>query len=497
APSDTKEQIQVLVYVDEAHVLIKDAPANDYDKTYYDTFLSVFESFMNCPVFCVLASTTSLVSYSAPTQRLARSTRAIPDGRPRPPITETPFDCCPDLHGRANVYTVKDVATLQFMSQFGRPWTLLQSVNKLAWDLLHTAMAKPVAQNIFCDPDVSQNGLIAVVDVRLCLQYDTLRSSSRNIIAELVASHMRIAFSAPSHGEFICSGYPSEPMLAEARSFRSLLLRMERQRRWTTTVVIDILQSCMFSGLLNPGEQEAITARVLVTEAYDRAVLHDHSGEMGPLFSQGCSLITFIKELFEAENPAKILDSKPDNIRDGIPFREAFGGALLRFTHFVKAADDHVLCTDAMFAAFVRGMAYICQDGQGSVGFILPVLLDSTALLSEQHMSGIFFKIKRRQRAGDHSITVEQLGFFPKRPAPLVPLRPYCTISMDLGVPTAFQSPSSGKAREKGISEQGTIFDGPNSSAHPTSPARSESAGRVRSTIHARYSFGVQVNCPR
>ncbi|KAJ6611189.1 hypothetical protein B0H10DRAFT_2193056 [Mycena sp. CBHHK59/15] len=388
APSDTKEQIQVLVYVDEAHVLIKDAPTNDYDKTYYDTFLSVFNAFVDKPVFCVFASTTSQMSHFVPTPELARSARAIRGGFLQPPITETPFDCCPDLPVQANFHTVNDVATLRFIYALGMFWTFSKDVPagdvKLAWNLLDTAMAKLVGEDFFPNPTTSRDGLLAVVDVRLCLQYDTQPSSNRNIVADMVASHMRIAFSVPRHREIIRYGYPSEPMLAEAAA-----QALRTQRQHSDTVVIDVLNERFSSGLLNLGELGEVTARALVTEAYDRAVLREHPHEEGLLFSQGCSLITFIEELFEAENAAKILDSKPDNVRDGIPFREAF---------------------DAMFAAFVRGMAYICQNGQESVDFIVPVLLDRTALLSEQHMSGIFFKIKRRQRAGTKASLLNSWG---------------------------------------------------------------------------------------
>jgi hypothetical protein len=55
----------------------------------------------------------------------------------------------------------------------------------------------------------------AVLDVLLNLDFEP-RRQARHRETELVASHMRTVFSVPKHREYFCSGYPSEPILAEA-----------------------------------------------------------------------------------------------------------------------------------------------------------------------------------------------------------------------------------------------------------------------------------------
>lgn len=67
--------------------------------------------------------------------------------------------------------------------------------------------------------DCSDLGQLAVADVRLSLQYEPNLEMSQSLDtqAKLVASHMRIAYSVPAHREYIRSGYPSEPILAEVR----------------------------------------------------------------------------------------------------------------------------------------------------------------------------------------------------------------------------------------------------------------------------------------
>lgn len=58
---------------------------------------------------------------------------------------------------------------------------------------------------------------LAVADVRLCLDY-LLVDEGYETERALIASHMRIAYSAPAHRNHICSGYPSEPVLASVRT---------------------------------------------------------------------------------------------------------------------------------------------------------------------------------------------------------------------------------------------------------------------------------------
>ena len=70
----------------------------------------------------------------------------------------------------------------------------------------------------------SDTAALAVADVRLCLDYEPIRSQDENIFADLVASHMRTIFSVPSHREFFRSGYPSEPILAEVSLYTWQLL---------------------------------------------------------------------------------------------------------------------------------------------------------------------------------------------------------------------------------------------------------------------------------
>ena len=58
--------------------------------------------------------------------------------------------------------------------------------------------------------------LLTAVSTRVLVEFEPHRESAKRIEMMLVESHMRIAFSTPTHREFFRSGTPSEPILAEA-----------------------------------------------------------------------------------------------------------------------------------------------------------------------------------------------------------------------------------------------------------------------------------------
>ena len=57
---------------------------------------------------------------------------------------------------------------------------------------------------------------LATLCTRLDLEFDLTRSWARELTESMVGMHMRIAFNIPEHNDYINSGTPSEPLLAEA-----------------------------------------------------------------------------------------------------------------------------------------------------------------------------------------------------------------------------------------------------------------------------------------
>src|SRR5438477_8271181 len=222
-------------------------------------------------------------------------------------------------------------------------------------------------------PAVSPKAKLAVIDCILMLDFEVRRENVQLTEASLVASHMRTAFSVPKDLVYLRSGYPSEPIIAEA-ACRQLASWTEQK----PNAFLEIVNENITSGLLNYGELGKLTGRALIWDAYRRALQHEHlqaTAQESINYSAGCLLTTFIEMLFVKNYTEMILDSRPDNRNEGLTLREAFKDAKIRFTHFGKMADDSGTTTYAAWAAFMRCMAISCRSGQPTLDCVLPILL--------------------------------------------------------------------------------------------------------------------------
>lgn len=252
----------------------------------------------------------------------------------------------------------------------------------------------------------------------------------------------------------------------------------------------------MERGLLDRGERGNVVARMLVTEAYDLAVAEKTHPPLTPdeqsrFFSLGCHLLDWIEKLFSEGRAQQILESYPANCK-GQKFKDIFKDAWIRFTHFVKSADDHVINTHSMFAAFARGMAYICQKGGSFIDILVPVLLRDVKLGSSV-MTAIFIHVKRRDRAGNYMIDVEDLGFFHPEPVGRFPDgddRPYITIVMDLGVRNTLSAYAAKPAAQQMIKENQTTDGGKDFSQVSDTSTRLD-LRPVPGVTHPRYAIHV------
>jgi hypothetical protein len=119
---DPDYAIEMVMYFDEAHSLTALKPQDENKRTLYDVLCSVLNAFLKYPVFVIFLSTNSDLADLATPRNLARSAR-IRDGRAtiHPPITETPFDCYPDMLIRPAKISFAETTTVEYMAQFGRP----------------------------------------------------------------------------------------------------------------------------------------------------------------------------------------------------------------------------------------------------------------------------------------------------------------------------------------------------------------------------------------
>src|SRR6266511_4219550 len=170
--------------------------------------------------------------------------------------------------------------------------------SELFTEIMELARAKLVASRYIDSTydTFSHAARLAVLDVQLSLDFEPRREKVQLDEATLVESHMRVAYSIPDHREYLRSGYPSEPLLAEAAA----------QQLWTWRtqnpfMVVETLTNILETGLLDRGELGELTGRQLLLDAYHRAVELEQNDRLEirpPSFSAGCRLITFIKTLY-------------------------------------------------------------------------------------------------------------------------------------------------------------------------------------------------------
>ena len=102
---------------------------------------------------------------------------------------------------------------------------------------------------------VKPNGRIAVLDVHLMLDYGLSCEATRSLEAKLVTTHMHVAYSMPKSREYLHSGYPSEPLLAEAAAQQ---MRCFREKDPDT--IVQILNQTLGQHLLDKGGQGELVA---------------------------------------------------------------------------------------------------------------------------------------------------------------------------------------------------------------------------------------------
>jgi len=394
-----------------------------------------------------------------------------------------------------------------------RFWTLLRGAGVSAPELyngvMELARAKLVASRDIDGPldKVSDTRRMAVLDVQLSLDYEPRREKVRIEEAALVESHMRIVYSVPADREYLRSGYPSEPLLAEAAARQLWTWRTQ-----DPFVAVDTLTDILKTGLLDRGELGELTGRQLLLDAYHRAVESEqssHLDKMPPNFSAGCRFLTFMEMLISEQYVEMVLNSVPDNV-GGVSFREAFKDAKICFTHFGKMADATGVTSTAAWVAFVRHMAIMARNGQDNLDCILPVLLWDTKLC-EHVVTGVLIQFRRRKQKSTIAksiINEADIDFFPKAKASrkcthgpvehTYSYRPYVCLVMEMGVQV---KPHGGAKKSTKIGSGGESYTRPQTPppmgqrSQPTTPSRIEipSYGQKHHTTkgHARYSIFI------
>ncbi|KAF8124075.1 hypothetical protein EV363DRAFT_1586969 [Boletus edulis] len=424
-----EDDVKVVLYFDEAHEL--------YGGTRGPRLYDIMQSSLSwsgpgkSPVFTIFVST-----------QLPPSAKFL-----QASITETAFDCHPSFPLRIGKWRLNQLGELHFLARFGRPlfWTMLAwdeegtSSEVLLRDMMGLARMKLIFDNDIYRREHSHTAMLVLLDVLIMIDYEPMGKLVRELEVEMVASHMKTAFSIPQHGRYVISGYPSEPFLAEAATCQVY----HYLKKDSYFGMARFLMQYLDAGLIDHSRKTEMVVRLLLSEAYMGAVIAEQADEANSQntdinFSKGCSLLGFLKALFDRDFHHMILNSTPDNVASGYTLESAFERAVVRFTHFTKAADYSAMTTRSMVAGFLRGLAVVRPQNLGAgIDIAIPILLDKGRKISEPSMSGLLIRVQLRDQPGG----VDEMGFFPQVSAARQDMRPYMTLVAKVGVEAPRQSP--------------------------------------------------------
>jgi hypothetical protein len=236
-----------------------------------------------------------------------------------------------------------------------------------------------------CDRDTDNSAeldysaSLAALSQRLQLQIEPSTSAVRKLEQQLVASYLRTVFVVPNHREFMRTGTPSEPILAEAAA--SFM-----QRKTPRVDALKTLQAFFNeNGLAAKGDRGELVGRLLDIFAIDSAIQEValRTGRSSPgsrgLFNKPISVKDYLACLISKDQLPQVLKAKPCNPQDidprlaEISLEDMFQDAWVHATHYSKAEDSSVLDSKYIWAYWVRGTAVSLKVGQELSDRMIPV----------------------------------------------------------------------------------------------------------------------------
>jgi hypothetical protein len=223
-----------------------------------------------------------------------------------------------------------------------------------------------------CLRDFPQDDLaqLAALDSRVLIRFDPIHSNSRGTQALLVRSKMRVVFNIPTSREFMWSGYPSEPILAEAAA----RLLNNTNDDLIMHVAPRILESALTTGLLARGERGELIARTLLTVAHDRAITYGEiQDEHGPRFHRPVRLVDVLEHLVSPDIWTIVRAARPFHAYPGDrTLEEAFSDAWANFSHFVQLGDHASYNLQCASELLKCGAAIQTFDNQYNMDIAVP-----------------------------------------------------------------------------------------------------------------------------
>ncbi|KAI0919154.1 hypothetical protein AcV5_002144 [Taiwanofungus camphoratus] len=425
-------EVILMIYLDEAHTL---------GDNRFDIFCWVLRCLTDVPLFVVTLSTEPNLSRQ-PRSGWASPPNMIVDTSPylQAPFVELSFDCLADNLPIVvpKTLTLDDFAQVELMSRMGRPlwhatWCSGDEIPLIRSNMVSFARAKLTGRfevrQVRRDVGKLLRAQFSTLSTRLLLELEPSRGSARLLENQLVEGNMRIAYSVGAHRQYLRSGSPSEPLLAEAAAQEMATIAESE-----ADAIARLLLSYTDEGLINKSDGGALVMRLLLTLAYDSAARKccARDGISPVVYSRRVPVVDFLEALISDGFIEDVLDSKADNDRSGKTLREAFKNAYVRFTHFAQNGPKNPIDCVSAYACIARGMALQIYHNHKSIEAMIPVALEDT-VLDDTSMSCILIQVKDKAAVETIDIDEKQVNNDDEPCFPTDDGRPYITIDMQLG----------------------------------------------------------------
>ncbi|CAE6508121.1 unnamed protein product [Rhizoctonia solani] len=439
-PGHSDEKNACYVYFDEAHNLTKPPQTIEgfRSRNPYQNLGKVLSRLRNLSIFFIFLSTNTHIQEFAP---LDPSARASEGTVLIPPYTELPFDifitrAYEKLKGSGKTRSLVNVCTTDVMSSMGRP---LWFVNNNQWE---KQKFQPMSSKVNHALDLAADKLtaqgfgrksrsrLAALSVRIGITFESVTQASREMESRQVESHMRIVYAIPEHREYMRTGSPSEPILAEAAA--SYLNRIHNGAGIAIVGPRILSKNCQ-KGFIGWGGRGELCGRLLMTIAHDTAVLKT-GDKIQPFpkdprvqFHRPIPVIAFLRTLFADEHHNTVLKATSITNKNGETLKDAFKNAYICFSHFALAEDSKMFEAKSLRTALFRGMAMQAKDNQTPIDAVIPIHMGSiTSPITTETTSAINLQFKSRKRS--YSCSVDRNVTVPD------PKQPVISIVFELGV---------------------------------------------------------------
>jgi hypothetical protein len=243
------------------------------------------------------------------------------------------------------------------------------------------------------------NTKLAALDCRILIRFDPLHATSQSMQAELIQFKMRVVFNIPEARHYLWSGYPSEPILAEAAA---RLLNSAHDHSIMNQAP-EILESALKTGLLARGERGELVARALFTVAHDRAIMQQTPVVQSTShFHRPLPLLMLLENLLAPDIWHKVRSAKPFYAFGNDPtLEDAFKNTWVNFSHFIQLGDHDSFTLHCASQLLKRGAAIQAYGNQYNMDGGLPLLHGDpkSTVICEETTSMAQYQIKNTSSA--------------------------------------------------------------------------------------------------